>query len=442
MAYEKGEKIAEGKTKIISGVANHPGLVIVGNKNDITAFDDPTSTKKFATKGGYATATTCCVFELLRRAGIPVAFGEQISDTEFVAEKCRMIPLEVVVRRYAVGSYLKRHPELERKKGEQPHRFHRLVVELFLKTTGGRLKIGDEVIIEGLSHVVDDAEKPLDDPFIANPEDELWNLFDPKKPTWEPGADLGKTVPMAKIVKDNGMAKEITNIARSTFLVLEGAWRILNYRLIDFKIEFGITPDGKVVIGDVIDNDSWRLRDQNWKELSKQAFRDGEDLSEVERKYGFVASLTERFSVPNQAIILWIGSSGDTLPEIDPDICKNIFLREIILSGHKSPRKCLETLEGIMGNYPEGGVIIVKVGMSNGPGPMLAARTSWPVIAVPAMIDTNPEDIWSSLRMPSNVPLATVCSEKNAVALAANILAQKNPIIYALRQKAIEELDE
>jgi len=80
--------------------------------------------------------------------------------------------------------------------------------------------------------------------------------------------------------------------------------------------------------------------------------------------------------------------------------------------------------------------------MSNGPGPMLAARTSWPVITVPAMIDTNPEDIWSSLRMPSNVPLATVCSEKNAVALAANILAQKNPIIYALRQKAIEELDE
>jgi len=441
MDYPRGEQITEGKTKIIFGVAGKPGLVIAANKNDITAFDDPAFTKKFDTKGGYATATTCQVFELLRRAEIPVAFRKQISDIEFVADICRMIPLEVVVRRYAVGSYLKRHPELERKKGEQPHRFHRLVVELFLKTTSGRLQIGEEVIIEGLSHVVDGTEKTLDDPFIADPEEDVWRLFDPKKPAWESGADLGRTVPMAKIVRDDKTAKEIINIARKTFLVLEGAWQILGYRLIDFKIEFGTTPGGKVVIGDVIDNDSWRLRDRNWGELSKQAFRDGEDLSEVEKKYGFVASLTEQFRVPNQVIVVWTGSDKDTFPEIEPAICKNIFLRQITLSGHKSPRQCLKTLEEILGNYPDGGVIIVKVGMSNGLGPMLAARTSWPVIAVP-VISTNPENIWSSLRMPSNVPLATVCSEKNAVTLAANILAQKNPIIYALRQQAIEELDE
>ena len=432
-----------GKTKIIFEVVGQPGLVIVANKNDITAFDDPKFTKMFATKGGYSTATTCRVFELLQKAGIPVAFREQISDTEFVAEKCKMISLEVVTRRYAVGSYLKRHPELKKKEGEQPHRFHRLVVELFLKTTDSRLKIGEETIIEGLSHVVDGVEKTLDDPFIANPEDELWNLFDPKKPTWESGADLDKTVPMTKIVTDTSMVKEIIGITGKTFLVLEGAWQILGRRLIDFKIEFGITADGRLVVGDVIDNDSWRLRDVDWDELSKQAFRDGEDLSEVEKKYGLVASLAEQFRVPRQAIILWRGSDKDDFPKIPATLRDfGITIEEVTLSGHKVPQTSLNRLEEILGKYPDGGVILAKVGRSNGLGPVLAARTSWQVIAIPATLKDFPDDIWSSIRMPSGVPLLVAWPEENAVLAALNILGQKNPVTYAERQRAIEELDE
>ncbi|MFA4941228.1 MAG: phosphoribosylaminoimidazolesuccinocarboxamide synthase [Patescibacteria group bacterium] len=444
MTYEKGAEIAAGKTKIIFGVADQPSLVIVANKNDITAFDDPTFTKKFATKGGYSTVTTCQVFELLRKAGVPVAFKEQASETEFVAERCEMIPLEVVARRYAVGSYLKRHPELERKKGEQPYRFHRLVVELFLKTTGGRLKIGEKTIIEGLSHVVDGVEKTLDDPLITNPEGELWHLFDPKKPAWDSGANLDKTVPMAKIVADANMIEEIINITRKTFLVLEGTWQTLGYRLIDFKIEFGITVTGEVVIADVIDNDSWRLRDAGWNELSKQAFRDGEELSEVEKKYGLVASLTEKFRVPQQAIVLWRGSDKDNFPET-PIALKNsgnIEVVKVTLSGHKSPQTSLSKLEEILGEYPDGGVILVKVGGSNGLGPILAARTSWTVVAIPAALKNFPDDIWSNTRMPSSVPLLVACSDGNAFMAALNILGQKNPIAYAERQQAIEELDE
>lgn len=455
-SYKAGPVISEGKTKIISEVKGNPNLVVVGNKDDITAFDDPAFTKNFNTKGGYSTSTTSRIFELLLAAGVPVAFKEQISDTEFVADKCKMISLEVIARRYAVGSCLKRHPNLAVAEGEQPHRFHRLLIEFFLKTAGGKLEIDGKTIIKGLNHVVDGESKTLDDPYIANPDDDVWNLFHPKKPKWNQAADLHQTVAsekvLSKITSFKGdeqipvqvsNIKDIKSITRKVFLVLEGAWQTLGHRLIDFKIEFGITPDGRIVVSDVIDNDSWRLRDADWEELSKQAFRDGEDLSEVEKKYGLVAALTERLRIPRQAIVLWRGSESDDITEIST-MLKNsgINTEDVVLSGHKSPNGSTKQLEQILGKYPDGGVIIVIVGRSNGLGPILAARTSWPVIAVPATLGDFPEDVWSSLRMPSNVPLLTAWPAKNAVLAAMDILAQKNPIAYALRQLEIEEFDE
>jgi len=56
-------------------------------------------------------------------------------------------------------------------------------------------------------------------------------------------------------------------------------------------------------------------------------------------------------------------------------------------------------------------------------------------------MDSFPADAWSSIRMPSHVPLATVWPEKNAIELALNILARTNPLVYALRQREIEDLD-
>lgn len=114
---------------------------------------------------------------------------------------------------------------------------------------------------------------------------------------------------------------------------------------------------------------------------------------------------------------------------------------DVILSGHKSPAAALLRLEKIIQEHPDGGVIIAKVGRSNGLGPILAARTSWPVIALPATLKDFPEDVWSSLRLPSNVPLLTTWPDENAVLAALNILAQKNPAIYAECQYEIEELD-
>lgn len=288
MPHQKGKLLTEGKTKRIWKVAGNDRLVVVEQKDAITAFDDPKFTKRFAAKAAYSNTTTCRVFELLQKAGIPVAYQKQISPTEFIAQQCMMIPLEVIARRFAVGSYLKRNPELVLC---PPHRFPQLVTEFFLKTTGGQLiGSGGKVLVEGL-----DPKKGEEDPFILNPYDETWQLLHPKKPSSDAKAALGRFVKALDVTRGVSMTL-MERILTDLFLVLEGAWNALSLHLIDIKIEFGVNAEGKPVVSDVIDNDSWRLRDVNWEELSKESFRQGEELSEVERKYGIVASLTEKFS--------------------------------------------------------------------------------------------------------------------------------------------------
>ncbi|MBC8181558.1 hypothetical protein H8E88_10585 [candidate division KSB1 bacterium] len=290
--YEKANKIIEGKTKTIWSVKDNPDLIIIENKKDITAFDDPRFTKQFEMKAQYATTTTCKVFELLKKAGIPVAYEGQLSETEFSSPKCEMIPLEVVARRYAVGSYLKRKPELTQPDGQPPFRFEDVYTEFFLKTTKGHL-IGKnkKVLVSGL-----DAKKGEEDPLIANPKEAEWKLLHPKKQPSDPDCDLGKSVQAKEVVDIPGAMDKMEEILKQTFLALENAWQSLyNYRLIDMKIEYGITTKGELKVADVIDNDSWRLRDSDWNELSKEAFRQGEELSEVEKKYGLVAELVEKF---------------------------------------------------------------------------------------------------------------------------------------------------
>lgn len=290
--HEKADKIVEGKTKIIWSVKNNPDLIIIENKKDITAFDDPKFTKQFELKAQYATTTTCKVFELLKKNSIAVAYEKQLSPTEFLVPKCEMISLEVVARRYAVGSYLKRKPELTQPEGEPPFRFEDVYTEFFLKTTKGQLLgKGGEILVSGL-----DAQKGEEDPLIENPKDAEWKLLHPKKPTSDPECDLGKSVKAKDVIDMPGAMNKMEKILKQTFLALEETWKNLyDYRLIDMKIEFGITTKGELMLADVIDNDSWRLRDSDWNELSKEAFRQGEEMSEVEKKYGLVAELVEKF---------------------------------------------------------------------------------------------------------------------------------------------------
>ena len=107
--YIPGKLLTEGKTKKIHQVTNHPDLVVLVAKDDITAGDGAKH-DVIPDKGRLATATACNVFRLLKSCGIPVAFIEQDSPTSFVSPSCTMLPYEVVVRREAHGSSLKRNP--------------------------------------------------------------------------------------------------------------------------------------------------------------------------------------------------------------------------------------------------------------------------------------------------------------------------------------------
>jgi phosphoribosylaminoimidazole carboxylase / phosphoribosylaminoimidazole-succinocarboxamide synthase len=83
-------------------------------------------------------------------------------------------------------------------------------------------------------------------------------------------------------------------------------------------------------------------------------------------------------------------------------------------------------------------VVIAFIGRSNGAGPVLSAVAGVPVITVPASVKEFPDDVWSSLRAPSLVPVMTVLEPSNAVLAALQILAARNPKLYAYLREDLE----
>jgi len=422
-----GELINEGKTKKIWQHSDDASYVLVESKDDITAGDGAKH-DVMAGKAALSTQTTCSVFEILKKAGLPVAYVRRESETVFVSKSCQMIPLEVVVRREAHGSYLKRNPDT--KKGDY---FARLAFELFLKTTGKKWN-GVDI--------------PKDDPLIII-ENTFAELYLPDNPIedQEPFLVLEDDFPLKL---EPFLVDQIEEIARRAFLVLEKCWKMAGYILCDFKIEFGITKSGDLVISDVIDNDSWRVRlpgDPRDRYLDKQNYRDGAEIDQVLYLYKLVCSITDQFVQPKQQIVLWRASKGDDTSIFHAAI-ENLGLKDVVdvtevtLSAHKSPLECVEKLK-LITLHSSNCVIVTHVGRSNGLGPMLASNTHLPVITVPAGWREFPDDVWSSLRAPSNCPVATVLDPSNAIQLARNILLcsqSTNPWAYAYLQYEREKM--
>ncbi len=280
--------IAEGKTKIIVDAQNAktddyecptcPKVRII-SKDDVTAGDGE-AREILSGKAKASNQTTVNVFKLLKQHGVPTHFLSPFDDQSFIALRAEMIPLEVVTRRIATGSYLKRHPRVL-----EGSMFKFLEFELFYKD--------------------DSKHDPLVE--LSSAGDYLClRLFPASERKEEDDAPVERIAikpdsPTAQVNFD-----EIRIVALQVFLILEEAWKELGVVLYDMKIEFGLVDDGlggqRLVVADVIDNDSWRIRDSEGNQLDKQVFRDASkvgvteaDLEKISSNYELVAKLTEQF---------------------------------------------------------------------------------------------------------------------------------------------------
>jgi len=411
-----GTLVAEGKTKRIHEARGSAGLVTLVSKDDITAGDGAKH-DVIPDKGLLANATTCNVFRLLKACGLPVAFVQQESERSFMAPSCQMLPYEVVVRREAHGSYLKRNPHIA--KGQL---FPQVLVEFYLKTKDKSWK-----------------GKPLvaDDPLMHFAKGEI-HLLNPAKPIHGQTPFLVlKEADVFSHADEHDLFPEMRRIAAHAFLVLEKAWQLEGGTLVDLKVEFGFDPKGNLLLADVIDNDSWRVVESG-AYIDKQVYRDGGALDDVVAKYRRVAEITGRFQLPRQRIILWRGSESDKT-EVFSDALGDLadLMSVVTCSVHKQPVAAAAILQRLTQEVPDS-VLIAYIGRSNGAGPTLSAITTVPVITVPASAREFPEDVWSSLRAPSRVPVMTVLEPANAVLAALQILAARNPRLYAHVRGEIE----
>lgn len=303
--------IVEGKTKRIV-VGPRPGTVLMETKDELTGGD---AAKRATIEGIARHKTTQCanVFSLLNQKGIPTAFLEPYDDTTLLHYECDMLPIELVMRRYAWGSFLQREPQYKQASGA-PFRFDEIRCELFHKHTVVMPPNVDRPVQmdegEARERFLKDgvwADGVYTDPYIHIVEGApTWSLHSAKVP-FKAGQALMDIEPLLS-------TEEVVSIKHDLMLpcfnALEEALSHVETQhgpivLADIKIEVGRQKvDGKLVIADVIDNDSWRI----WpggdpsKQLDKQNFRDGHPLSEVSNNYALVAELTRSFLTSCDAV--------------------------------------------------------------------------------------------------------------------------------------------
>ena len=223
----KTEQIYEGKAKKVFAT-DVPGIVIVDYKDDATAFN---GLKKgtIAGKGVVNNKVSNHFFRLLESKGIPTHYVEQLSDRETAVKRVEILPVEVIIRNRAAGSFSKRMGVAE----------------------------GTALACPILEYSYKNDE--LGDPFINSYYIRALNIATDEE---------------MEQVKDYSF--RINDILKSYL-------DELGIELIDFKLEFG-RCDGKVILADEISPDTCRYWDKaTGKKLDKDRFR--RDLGDVEEAY-------------------------------------------------------------------------------------------------------------------------------------------------------------
>ena len=228
MAYEKKEQLYEGKAKKVYAT-DDPEVVIVSYKDDATAFN---GLKKgtISGKGAINNRMTNNMKRRLEHKGVPTHYVEELNDRETAVKKVSIVPLEVIVRNISAGSFAKRYG-----------------VEEGI--------VFDEPTFE-FSYKNDDLGDPL----------------------------LNTSHALALKLATR---EEIALIRKYTMMVndlLKGFMKEIGIDLVDFKLEFGKTSDGTIVLADEISPDTCRLWDEKTHEkLDKDRFR--RDLGGAEEAY-------------------------------------------------------------------------------------------------------------------------------------------------------------
>lgn len=225
---QKGKQIYEGKAKKVYRT-DDPRFLIVSYKDDATAFN---GLKKgtITGKGIINNKMSNLLMQRLEKAGIPTHYVAELSERETLVKKVSIVPLEVIVRNIAAGSFSKKYGVEEGIVFETP------TLEFSYKN--------DE----------------LGDPLLNQAHAIAMNL---------------------------ATAEEMETIKKYALGVneeLKKFWGECGVTLVDFKLEFGRLADGSVVLADEISPDTCRLWDMKTGEkLDKDRFR--RDLGGVEDAY-------------------------------------------------------------------------------------------------------------------------------------------------------------
>ena len=225
---EKLEQLYEGKAKKVFKTSD-PELYIVEYKDDATALN---GLKKgtIRGKGVVNNRMSNYMMSLLEKEGVPTHFVEELSDRETLVKKVTIVPLEVIVRNIAAGSFSKRYGVKEG-------------TELSIPTIEFSLKNDD-----------------LGDPLINDYHALAINLC---------------TKEELETIKKYAFA---VNDFMKAYLLKAGVI------LVDFKLEFGKLSDGTIVLADEISPDTCRFWDATTgAHLDKDLFR--RDLGGEEEAY-------------------------------------------------------------------------------------------------------------------------------------------------------------
>lgn len=226
----------EGKAKKVWATED-PEFVIVDYKDDATAFN---GVKKgtISGKGVVNNTMSDLMFAMLEKNGIRTHFIEKISDRETLCRKVKIVPLEVIVRNITAGSMAKR---------------------LFI----------DEGIV------------------LPRPIQELcWKDDDKGDPLLNDDHALAfELATEEELVEIHRITKKVNELMMAFF-------DKLGITLVDFKLEFGKTSDGELLLADEISPDTCRFWDkETGKKLDKDRFR--RDLGDVEDAYTEMLSRVE-----------------------------------------------------------------------------------------------------------------------------------------------------